>query len=37
MTISLQLEMGLSAAHRNRYRFSDHYMAHILPDDPLVG
>jgi type I restriction-modification system DNA methylase subunit len=34
MTTSLQLEMGLSAAHRNRYLFSDHYLAHILPNDP---
>lgn len=37
MATSLQDEMDLSAAHRNRYLFSDHYMAHILPDDPLVG
>ncbi|MGD2177924.1 MAG: N-6 DNA methylase, partial [Anaerolineae bacterium] len=34
MSTSLQLEMGLSSAHRNRYLFSDHYLEHILPDDP---
>ncbi|MGD2178471.1 MAG: hypothetical protein PVG71_11675, partial [Anaerolineae bacterium] len=34
MTTSLQLEMGLSSAHRNQYLFSDHYLEHILPDDP---
>jgi hypothetical protein len=34
MTTSLQLEMGLSAARRNRYRFSDHYLNYILPTDP---
>lgn len=34
MTSTLQLEMGLSSAHRNRYLFSDHYLNHILPADP---
>ncbi|MFW6136402.1 MAG: class I SAM-dependent DNA methyltransferase, partial [Chloroflexota bacterium] len=34
MNTSLQLEMGLSSPHRNRYLFSDHYLEHILPDDP---
>ena len=34
MTTSLQLQIGLSSAHRNRYLFSDHYLENLLPDDP---
>lgn len=34
MTTSLHVEIGLSAAHRDRYLFSGHYLNHVLPDDP---
>ncbi|MFO7918795.1 MAG: TaqI-like C-terminal specificity domain-containing protein [Anaerolineae bacterium] len=34
MTDALQFTMATSAAHRNRYLFSDHYLENILPDDP---
>jgi hypothetical protein len=34
MTSPLQLKMGVTPPHRNRYLFSDHYLENILPDDP---
>ena len=34
MSAPLQLTMGVLAAHRNHYLFSDHYLDHLLPDDP---
>ncbi|MGD2165989.1 MAG: hypothetical protein PVH50_10725 [Anaerolineae bacterium] len=34
MSTSPRLEMSLSSAHRNRYLFSDHFLDHVLPNDP---
>ncbi|TEU19049.1 MAG: hypothetical protein E3J21_04680 [Anaerolineales bacterium] len=34
MNIPLQLAMGMYAAHRNQYLFSDHYLDNLLPQDP---
>ena len=33
MNVSLQLTIGMGAAHRNQYLFSDHYLNNLLPDD----
>ena len=34
MNVSLQLTIGMGAAHRNQYLFSDHYLNNLLPNDP---
>jgi hypothetical protein len=34
MNAPLQLTMGILAAHRNQYLFSDHYLDCLLRDDP---
>jgi len=33
MNVSLQLTIGIGAAHRNQYLFSDHYLNSLLPGD----
>ena len=37
MNVPLQLVMGIAPAHRNQYLFSDHYLDHLLPQDPRWG
>ena len=34
MSAPLQLALGGLNEHRNHYLFSDHYLDHLLPDDP---
>ena len=34
MSAPLQLTLGGFSEHRNHYLFSDHYLDHLLPEDP---
>jgi hypothetical protein len=34
MITPVQMNLGLTPAHRNQYLFSDHYLNHLLPEDP---